>query len=885
MTPTVRQHCCDERRRNAVAATPGLNGIDYLDVVDGDLQPTDPLRQRTLLVTFLKPIAAGALNRDQVAIVGGERVRDPDVSWVALASEAMVTPPPAPFSEPQEASLLAHLATLPQRDRVLVVRTAVLGDHSPYRLLLRRSPQDAAAPAGIDPRLAEIAFSFKVECPSELDCRPQTRWPQDPGAAPELDYLARDYPRLRRLVLDRLSLLLPDWRERSAADLAVTLAELIAYVTDQLAYQQDAVATEAYLATARLRTSLRRHALLVDYHLHEGCNARVWLQLQTEADSVLLPQQGTRFYTRVPDLPPGRLEPEGPQDLEALRSQPVIFEPLHAVTLRRAHNEIPFHTWGDGRCCLPVGATSATLAGHLSSLAAGDPLLLEEIKGPLSGVPSDADPSHRHVVRLIQVRAFSPDDHGDPPTTPLTDPVSGEPITEVVWHPDDALPFPLCLSSITDGEHGEVAVEHVSLARGNLVLADHGFTLPDVEDLGVVPQPRLAYPPEPDGDSCERTAPVPIPARFRPQLRQGPLTFAGTVRTPRGRASKGGAERSAFDPEASAAAAMQWGLEDARPAITLESRREGSSEPDSWQARPDLLGSDARASHFVVEVNDDGIAQLRFGDDVFGRRPQPGTRLQASYRIGCGPIGNVGAGTIAHVVSAVPEVQAVRNPLPARGGTVPEDAATVRRRAPQAFRRQERAVTPNDVAEICQRFAGVERAAATLRWTGSWHTVFASVDRSGGQPVDARFESDLRTHLERYRMAGQDLELNDPLFVSLELELLVCVLNGHHRSHVRSGLLDVLSNGRRRNGELGLFHPDRLSFGQTLFLSTIYAAARTVAGIGSLQATTFRRQGSTDPKPLSDGFLACSRLEIPRLDNDPNFPERGVLRLTLIGGL
>jgi hypothetical protein len=885
MTQSVRQHCCDERRRIAVAATAGFNGIDYLEVVDGVLPPADPLRQCTLLVTFLKPIAAGDFSRDQVAILGGERVRDPTVSWVALASEAVDAPPPPPFSEPAEASLLAHLATLPQRDRVLVVRTAVLGDHSPYRLLLRRSPQDDTAPAGIDPRLAEIDFSFKVECRSELDCRPQRLCPQDPVPAPEIDYLARDYPSLRRLVLDRLSLLLPDWRERSAADLGVTLAELIAYVADQLAYQQDAVATEAYLETARLRTSLRRHALLVDYHLHEGCNARVWLQLQTEAESVVLPQKGTRFCTRVPGLPPGRLVPGSPQDLEALRSQPVIFEPLHALTLHRAHNEIHFHTWGDARCCLQVGTTSATLAGHLPSLAAGDPLLLEEVKGPLSGVASDADPSHRHIVRLLRVRAFSPDDHADPLTEPLSDPLSGEPITEVVWHPEDALPFPLCLSSITDEEHGEVAVERVSLARGNLVLADHGFSLPEAEDLGVVPQPRLAYPPERDADSCERTAPVPIPPRFRPQLRQGPLTFAGTVRKSRGRGTMGSAERPAFDPEATAAAAMRWALEDARPAITLESLREGRSEPDPWQPRPDLLGSDADAPHFVVEVHHDGTAQLRFGDDVYGRRPHPGTRFQAIYRIGCGPIGNVGAGTIAHVVSAVPEVQAVRNPLPARGGTVPEDAATVRRRAPQAFRRQERAVTSNDVAEICQRFGGVERAAATLRWTGSWHTVFTSVDRSGGQPVDAGFESELRTHLERYRMAGQDLEVNDPVFVSLELELLVCVLDGHHRSDVRSGLLDVLSNRRRSNGELGLFHPDRLSFGQTVFLGPIYAAARTVAGIGSLQATTFRRQGINDPKPLADGAMPCSRLEIPRLDNDSSFPERGVLRLNLIGGL
>ena len=43
------------------------------------------------------------------------------------------------------------------------------------------------------------------------------------------------------------------------------LVEALAYTADQLSYQQDAVATEAYLGTARRRVSIRRHARLMDY--------------------------------------------------------------------------------------------------------------------------------------------------------------------------------------------------------------------------------------------------------------------------------------------------------------------------------------------------------------------------------------------------------------------------------------------------------------------------------------------------------------------------------------------------------------------------------------------------------------------------------------------
>ena len=70
--------------------------------------------------------------------------------------------------------------------------------------------------------------------------------------------------------------------ERNAADLGVALVELLAYVGDYLSYHQDAVATEAYLGTARRRVSVRRHARLVDYRMHDGCNARVWVQMHVD---------------------------------------------------------------------------------------------------------------------------------------------------------------------------------------------------------------------------------------------------------------------------------------------------------------------------------------------------------------------------------------------------------------------------------------------------------------------------------------------------------------------------------------------------------------------------------------------------------------------------
>ena len=185
---------------------------------------------------------------------------------------------------------------------------------------------------------------------------------------PEINYLAKDYASLRRLLLDRLAVLMPDWTERHPADLGVTLIELLAYVGDYLSYQQDAIATEAYLGTARRRVSVRRHARLVDYVMHDGCNARAWVQVQVDGDNVSLPQ-GTPLLTRIAGQPDA-IVPESSAHDAALASRPEVFETMHAVTLFAAHNALPFYTWGARECCLPTGATRATLGGHFPDLHA-----------------------------------------------------------------------------------------------------------------------------------------------------------------------------------------------------------------------------------------------------------------------------------------------------------------------------------------------------------------------------------------------------------------------------------------------------------------------------------------------------------------------------------
>jgi len=811
--------CCTLLRRSVVRDNPDWNGIDFLEVVD---HPD----QRTLAVHFVNHLGALSLNAENFRIEGGERITNIKID------------PNGTGAGPQ--------------DDVFTVKVDQPGDFSLYTLRLVASASDDTAPPGIDPRLSAVQFSFKVECPSPFDCAPEHVSPQTPQIAPDIDYLGKDYASFRRLMLDRMAVLVPEWKERNAADLGVMLVEALAYSADQLSYQQDAVATEAYLRTARKRISIRRHARLMDYSISEGCNARTWVHLEVSSDVLgaggpAVPA-GTKVATRMANQ-----EIVIADDARVYEQAEIVFETMQPVeSLFADHNELRFYTWSDDRCCLQQGATRATLVGHHPRLKPGMTLIIEEVLGAQTGDPADADPARRHAVRLNSVIPPEPDH------PPLVDPVTGDKITEIAWSDEDALPFPFCLSAQTSKGYRD----QVSVARGNVVLADHGLTHRG-EALGAVPEPFLFWPPASADDNCAPSQTRPILPRFRPRLAKAPLTHAGP----------------AYEDRMAARAAMQWSLRDVRPVVTLT-----DSNGSVWTARRDLLNSSGEAEEFVAEIDNDGAAVIRFGDDVHGRRPEPGVEFFARYRVGNGRAGNVGADSLQHIALHIPEIRSVRNPLPAHGGQDPESLEDVRQRAPVAYRVQERAVTPGDYAEVTERYPGVQRAAATFRWTGSWHTAFLTVDRTGGAALSQQFETDIRNHVGRYRMAGHDLEVDEPQFVPLEIEMHVCVAADHFRSDVERELFDVLSNRDLPDGRRGMFHPDNFSFGQPVYLSAIYAAAHQVTGVESVEVRTFQRLGVGDSTALESGRLDIDRLEIARLDNDRNFAERGQLTISLGGG-
>jgi hypothetical protein len=929
----VQIKCGSDARRSAVRGSADWNGIDYLEIrtsTEKNIVYKNPL----IIVHCFKAISG--LEADNVLFSGGVRVKEIAAEWAYPANEVI-----ASHQDKVSSGELQFLNTIENPTNALVIRSNSAGDFSIYKLsLVESADTPGTPPTGFDVILSQVEFSFKVECPNEYDCACIESHPsQQKLPEPAIDYMAKDYASFRKLMLDRLSLIMPDWKERNPADIGIMLVELLAYVGDHLSYYQDAVATEAYLGTARSRISAARHARLLDYSVNEGRNSRAWICFEVAVPNLLLPK-GAQLLTKTGDEKTTSTDPVIKVDLqEALIKGAEVFESMYEVTFYKSRNKMSFYTWSETDCWLPAGSTSATLNGSgldtidifiwenvpggdsdkLTSYLANNfglewldtavvekdsdsdtvitissgnkkklTITLQEDKATLAIGGKDLyvfqveeDPDHKRLVKSSSLRVgdvlvfaeetLSPTSGGLPnlnhrhavrvtSVAAGTDELTEVDVLEIEWDQKDALPFSLCLEK--DGKPG-------CTIYGNVVLADHGYTK-KTEDIAATTTTSNVFEQRKFKDRV-------VAGKYYPRLDEKPLTRCGPGFEIT--AGKGGSAASAFDYDSNKVT----------PAITLL-----DTNSVSWEPARDPFSGDEFASMFVVETESDGTAYLRFSEqnrEAWARQISEGTfkGFIATYRIGNGANGNVGAESITSATgpSAPAGITKIFNPMPARGGQDPETIESIRLHAPHSFRKQERAVTASDYEEVLKRHPGIQKAAAEKRWTGSWYTMFVAIDRVGGMDVDKDFEAEIVGFLEKYRLAGYDVEIQSPIYVPLKISIEVCLKDGYFGGEVKEELLKIFSSRAIQDGgdssSKGFFHPDKFTFGQRLYLSRVYEVALSVAGVSSVIINEFHRWGKEARRELEDGYIKAGPMEILRLDNDSNFAENGMIDFSFCG--
>lgn len=632
---------------------------------------------------------------------------------------------------------------------------------------------------------------------------------------PGVDYTARDFEGLRTLILTTVAQRTGTTVTPLTVDETVAVIEEMAYLGDALSYYEDAIATESYLSTARRRISVSRHAALLDYYIGQGRSARTWIRVQPADGSTgyfTLPA-GTKLLTTL-EATGSRV---GSRELpRALSARPLVFETVADVTVAPASLaplDLDPATHPGRR--LRAGAACVTVLAPRVHVRPGELVLLARAGDPASLL--NAPDVTGAVMRVQRV-------------TPARDGT-----VTLAWAADDAPGD----ASLPRG-NGEMC-----LLRGNLVIADHGST-----------QPWRELPSPPAG------------LKYWPLLPAAGTTFAVGP-------APAAADPAAADPAGtdfpSAAAELAAAGGQPMPAVRV---CETGTEAREWTVRPSLLESGPLALDFVVEVEQDGSARLRFGDNVNGMRPGVGARLRACQRVGGGAAGNVAAGSLRHVCTDDARVAGIVQPADARGGADPESLMSARQHAPEKFRLNQRAIVMSDYEELAAGLFPAEVAGAVAEPGSDGAAPIVTVHIHTGSWPGAGAGLLRRVHaaLRQRQPLGMDLRVVGAVPCPVDIELEV-TLDPSAAVAVVARQVDSAIQG-------DLLAPGQFTFGVPLYRSAVVALVAAVPGVLDVTCLRFAFTGEGDRRRE---VLTPARGQVLRLGNDPRAPGNGQVSYRMKG--
>ena len=690
---------------------------------------------------------------------------------------------------------------------------------SPLHERARRVPGDGAGPVFLG-AWPDIAPGCTLRDPLAV---PPAAGPAPDASGPLVDYLARDARSLLAVMLERARVAMPQWTTTNAADQTRMMLELLANRLDRLAYRQEVAVAEGYLGSATLRRSVTDHARLVDYRPDPGLSATAMVQFDVR-------DGGGPGWT----LPAGTVVVNRDPAVEA-----VVFTTESELPYRAELSGVPLAS--------PVrpGATSAELAGHLD-VPSGRWLILAGVDPENPSLVDRTRPAH--VVRVTRAEP------------------AGE-VTRVFW--DFRRAAPAGFDTPT------------SRVLGNVVPAHHGMPLTPTFDV------------DGSGSLGELLRP------WREQLTLDVDNAAGDVRE----------VRLPHDP--TSVQAGGWPLPGEEGGRTGTYRLEVRVDGEPWQTVESLATSGPFDEHVAVRPAADGGDALRFGDGTNGAAlPRRRVRLDLLTRIGLGVRGNVGAGVLTQVLSfgesgdlpgVLPGVVAdreqellrrvsVTNPVPAVGGRDPEDAERVRARAPLAARQGLTAVVPADYERLLTGRPDVAGVRARHRRAGLRDVVRVTVLLAGEDALTAAGDAgtaerlrrwiELRGELDRARLLGTDVELVPPVFVPLDIDLLVDAEPGAAAEPLRTAVVEALSGAR------GLLTPDVAGLGGDVRVDALYRRVCDVPGVHAARVRRLRRLPATSGEHATDGVLPVGDDEVAVLRDPFGRPGRdGLLTVTVCGGV
>jgi hypothetical protein len=718
-----------------------------------------------------------------------------------------------------------------------------------------------------------------------------------------IDYMAKDYASFRNALLDLIPRKIPQWKDRSEADMGIMLIELFSYIADELSYFQDRVANEAFLRTARARSSVSNHLSLIDYRIQNGLSATTFIKVEVkeeaknekkaskekkekapkkEARSAIIPA-GFQISTS-PERGRGRREGGGES------AGIVIFETFQDQLVDVRYNRIGVREINNNNDndnndnFSSIVNPSAILQGRFPELKKGQYILLfEEALIAGAALTDKAAAAAKPTAAATQEEAavVVEEEEGEDLSTGLIVRPAIVKLAEdskiISYKGDDDNTL---ITWEKGNEYPEVAYGRNAkyFCCANIIKASHGRTI---------------------GSEILKRKDQEV-SKFLFTLKEAPLAFVS----------------DAYSPSSSLMESHG----------TLKVWVDG----ELWEETDSLLKCGPLDQKFSISIDENSYATILFGDGRFGLKPENDSLIEAEYRVGNGSVGNVGKDTLTQFnlpqnQSALVEqvIENVTNPLPATGGIDIESMEDAKIAGPKSLKSLQRAVTLKDYEDLVKReFQNeITNARARFVYTGSWDTIFVSVDLKGEDRKNSSAIVDgsdlfdrIRKYLERIKMIGYEVQIEEAKYVPIEIRITVYLQKYLDSQTVRDRIRNSLTNADNIvDGTKGLFHPDNFTFGDPVYASKIYEVLKKTSEVKYGIITTFMRrrsnsetvnskdvvESSSPPPPshpsseinvdhttdketkrnLELGYIPVNEDEIITIDSDPSRPENGILSL------
>ena len=274
----------------------------------------------------------------------------------------------------------------------------------------------------------------------------------------------------------------------------------------------------------------------------------------------------------------------------------------------------------------------------------------------------------------------------------------------------------------------------------------------------------------------------------------------------------------------------------------------------AWNGVPTLYEQSGASQVFGTLNQADGTTDVLFGDGVEGALlPTGQNNLQASYRIGLGSVGNVGAGALTTLMDRPLGVSGVTNPEPASGGQDPESINAIRSNAPLTVLTLGRAVSITDYQNFAAAFAGIAKANAVWIPSGPARGVFLTVAGIDGAilPAGSQTLANLLSSLQAYGNPEIPITVASYVETLFQFSANLQYDPSYDQATVQASVFQAVSQA---------FSFQARTFGQGVSADEVAAVMQGVSGIVAVNVTNLWATTSSTGGDISDqGSLSISQ--------------------------